>query len=177
MENQKVKKKWKKKLKHEFVEYWINVAYLAIFFSVFIFYRRLILAHYEIYLEDYFIGVIKALVFAKVIMIGSFLRIDRGFEDKPLIIPVLYKALMFTAWVAIFDIGESFIGGFIHTLTFSGAVDELLMHFTNIWIGGALVVFVSFIPFFALKELSRVMGPDKIQHLFFRRRIDLENEL
>ena len=158
MENQQTKKNWKDKLKHEFIEYWINVAYLAIFFSVFIFYRRLILAHYDVYLEDYFMGVIKALVFAKVIMIGAFLRIGSRFENKPLIIPVLYKAFLFTLWVAIFDIAEEFIRELIHIHSFSGAVDELSKHFTNIWIGGVVVVFVSFIPFFALKELSRVMG-------------------
>ncbi len=172
MENQKVKKNWKHKLKHEFIEYWINVIYLAIFFSVFIFYRRLILAHYDVYLEDYFLGVIKALVFAKVIMIGAFLRIDRGFDNKPLIIPVLYKAFLFTIFVAVFDVAEAFIRELISTQSFSGAVDELSKHFTNIWIGGALVVLVSFIPFFALKELSRVMGEEKILNLFFRKRTE-----
>jgi len=172
MEKQKVKKNWKQKLRYEFIEYWINAIYMALFFSVFIFYRRLILAHYEIFLEDYFIGVIKALVFAKVIMIGAFLRIDRGFDNKPLIIPVLYKAVLFTVWVAIFDLGEKFIGGFIHTTSFAGAIEELTKSFTNIWIGGALVVFFCFIPFFAIKELSRVMGPDKIQDLFFRKRTE-----
>ena len=166
-----MKKNWKDKLKHEFIEYWINVAYLAIFFSVFIFYRRLILAHYDVYLDDYFMGVIKALVFAKVIMIGAFLRIGSRFEDKPLIIPVLYKAFLFTLWVAIFDIAEEFIRELIHIQSFYGAVDELSKHFTNIWIGGVVVVFVSFIPFFALKELSRVMGSEKIQNLFLGKRI------
>lgn len=172
MENQQAKKNWKDKLKHEFIEYWINVAYLAIFFSVFIFYRRLILAHYDVYLEDYFMGVIKALVFAKVIMIGAFLRIGSGFENKPLFIPVLYKAFLFTLWVAIFDIAEEFIRELIHIQSFYGAVDELSTHFTNIWIGGVVVVFVSFIPFFTLKELSRVLGSEKIQNLFLRKRAE-----
>lgn len=164
-----MKKNWKDKLKHEFIEYWINVAYLAIFFSVFIFYRRLILAHYDVYLEDYFMGVIKALVFAKVIMIGAFLRIGSRFEDKPLIIPVLYKSFLFTIWLAIFDVAEAFIRELIQVHSFGGAVDELSRHFTNIWIGGVIIVFVAFLPFFAIKELSRVLGSEKIQNLFLRR--------
>ena len=143
---------------------------MAVFFSVFIFYRRMILAHYEIYLEDYFLGVIKALVFAKVIMIGAFLRIDRRFDQKPLIIPVFYKAFLFTVFVAVFDIAEKFISGFIHTFNLTGAIEELSKDLTNIWIGGVVVVFFCFIPFFAFKEVSRVMGPEKIQHLFFRKR-------
>ena len=145
MKNLKVKKGWKDKLKYEFVEYWINVAYLAIFFSVFILYKRLILAHYEVYLDDYFMGVIKALVFAKVIMIGSFLRIDKGFENKPLIIPVFYKSLMFTIFLTIFDIVEVYTRELIRLESFSVAADELANHFTNIWMGGVLVVFMPYI--------------------------------
>jgi hypothetical protein len=170
MERPILKKTWKQKLRHEFIEYWINAIYMAVFFSVFIFYRRMILAHYEIYLEDYFLGVIKALVFAKVIMIGAFLRIDRRFDQKPLIIPVFYKAFLFTVFVAVFDIAEKFISGFIHTFNLTGAIEELSKDLTNIWIGGVVVVFFCFIPFFAFKEVSRVMGPEKIQHLFFRKR-------
>ena len=163
------KKKWKQKLRQEFIEYWMNAIYMSIFFSVFIFYRRMVLASYEIYLDDYFLGVIKALVFAKVIMIGAFLRIDRGFEQKPLIIPVIYKSFLFTVWVAVFDVAEKFIRGLISTNSFSGAVEEISKGFTNIWIGGAVVVFFCFIPFFAFKEVSRVLGSDKVQNLFFRR--------
>jgi hypothetical protein len=164
-----VKKTWKQKLFHEFTEYWINVAYMAIIFSAVIFYRRLVLAHYDIYLDDYFSGVIKALVIAKVVMIGAFLSISRKFEHKPLIFPVIYKALLFTLWVMLFDIVEAYIRGFIHTPVFSEAFIELKGHITKVWLGGAMLIFFTFIPFFAFKELVRVMGNDKIKRLFFRK--------
>jgi len=170
MENPKVEKNWKHNLKHEFIEYWLNAAYMALFFSVFIFYRRLILAEYNIHLNDYFLGVVKALVFAKVIMIGAFLRIDHLFDNRPLIIPVFYKSLLFTTWVAIFDIAEKFISGYIHTKNVAEAGAELLKSFNNIWYGGVLVVLFCFIPFFAFKEVSRVMGSERIQNLFFKSR-------
>ena len=69
----KAKKNWKQRLLHEFTEYWINVVYMALFFSAVILYRRLLLAEHGIIMEDYFAGVLKALVIAKVIMIGSFI--------------------------------------------------------------------------------------------------------
>jgi hypothetical protein len=162
---------WKRKLFHELTDYWLNVAYLSVFFSVFALYRRLILAHHEIYPEDYFFQIIKALVIAKVIMIGAFLRIDRGFENQPLIFPVLYKTLLFTIWVAIFDILEALIGTLIHAPTLTGIHQQLLNHFTYMKLGGALVIFLAFIPFFAFKELSRVMGKEQITRLFFKKRI------
>lgn len=169
MENHKVKNSWKLILFHEFSEYWINVAYMAIIFSAIVFYRRLVLAHYDIYLDDYFSGVFKALVIAKVVMIGAFLRISRKFEHKPLIFPVIYKAILFTLWVMLFDIVEAYILGFIHTPVFSEAFIELKGHITKVWLGGAMLIFFTFIPFFAFKELVRVMGKEKIKHLFFRK--------
>jgi len=122
------KKNWKQRFIHEFTEYWMNVIYMALVFSAIIFYRRLVLAHYEIYLDDYFSGVLKALVIAKVVMIGAFLRISRKFEHKPLIYPVLYKAVLFTIWVMLFDIAEVFIRIYIHTPELMKAIAELKTH-------------------------------------------------
>jgi hypothetical protein len=167
MENNKGKKHWKQRFFHEFTEYWINVAYMAIFFSAVIFYRRLVLAEHGIFLNDYFLGVIKALVIAKVVMIGAFIRISRKFEHKPLWIPVIYKAVLFTFWVMLFDVVEVYISGFINTPVFSLAFEELKGHVSRVWLGGALLIFFIFIPFFAFKELVRVMGKEKVTRLFF----------
>jgi hypothetical protein len=41
---------------------------------------------------------IEALILSKVIMIGNVLRLGRGLEDKPLIFPTIYKALVFTVF-------------------------------------------------------------------------------
>ena len=172
MENGKVKISWKQRFIHEFTEYWMNVVYMALVFSAIIFYRRLVLAHYEIYLDDYFSGVFKALVIAKVVMIGAFLRISRKFEHKPLIYPVLYKAILFTIWVMLFDIAEVFIRIFIHTPELMQAITEVKTHLNNIWLRGALLIFFSFIPFFAFKELVRVLGKEKVRELFLKKRMD-----
>jgi hypothetical protein len=168
MEVQVTKKTWKQKLYREFTEYWVNVAYLTLFFCVFAIARRLTLSHYGVEVQDYFVGIIKALVIAKVIMIGAFLRISRKYENKPLIIPVLYKTILFVLWVILFDVIEGFIRGLVDTKSLTAAIDFVLQHhFTKLWLGGLLFVSLSFIPFFALKELARVIGHEKFKDLFF----------
>jgi hypothetical protein len=164
------KRNWKHKLLHEFTEYWINVVYLALFFGSVVLYRRLILAEHGIIMEDYFAGLVKALVIAKVIMIGTFIRISRKYENKPLIIPTIYKAIVFTLWVMIFDIAEVYITGLIKTTNFAEAFNYLKDRITLPWLGSALVIWVSFIPFFAMKELSRIMGSNRFRGLFFKNR-------
>lgn len=161
---------WKQKLQSELKEYAFNVAYLAVFFSTIIFYRRLILLKYNIYLDDYFLGVIKALVIAKVIMIGAFFGISRRFENKPLIIPVLYKSLLFVVFVVVFDVIEGYLRSLMLTGDFENACQNLVAHhFGKAWLGGIVVVFIMFIPFFGIKELQRVIGKDKMVGIFFKK--------
>jgi hypothetical protein len=168
MESPKNRRNWKQKLFHEFTEYWINVVYMTLFFSAVILYRRLVLAEHGVILEDYFAGLIKALVIAKVVMIGAFMRISRKYENKPLIIPTVYKAILFTLWVMAFDIIEVYIGGLIKTADPAVAFSHLKERIDLAWLGAALVIWVSFLPFFAMKELSRVMGPGKFRGMFFK---------
>ena len=160
---------WKHKLFLEMTAYWINVLYLSLLFAVFTSYRRLILANYDISYSNWGISFIKALVLAKVIMVGDLLRFNRILENKPLIFPTLLKSVIFTVWVVLFAIVESAIRGFLHGKGLDGALDHLLSEGTNEFFAKCLVVFVAFIPFFAFKELGRVLGKGKIWGLFFRK--------
>jgi len=161
---------WKQKLLHEFTEYWINVVYMALFFSAGIFYKGMILSHHGIPFDEYFSGVVRALIIAKVVMIGAFLNISRRYEDRPLIIPTIYKTILFTLWVVVFDIIEIIIRALIKTPDLVAAFQGLSGHITLIWLGGLTVIAVSFLPFFAMKELSRTMGSDALRSLFFKGR-------
>lgn len=77
--------KLKDKVRHELIEYGVNVVYLALVFEAFTQYRRLVLAAYDIIDTNYWFAAIQALVLGKVIMIGRVFRLGRGLEDKPLI--------------------------------------------------------------------------------------------
>ncbi len=105
------KKGLKQTILHELIHYWLIVLYMAIFFGAFANYRRLLLAHYGISYEDYGIAVIRALVLGKVVLVAETLRLGRGYEEKPLIVPTLHKTFLFTVCVAVFDIAEGLVRG------------------------------------------------------------------
>ena len=170
------KGKLKKKIVHEVTEYWINVCYLTVVFAAFTQYRRFLLAAHDITYTNYGFAVIEALVLAKVIMIGEVARLGRGLERKPLIYPTIYKTVVFTLFVAVFTLIEHGIKGLWKGEGFtSGVVDFFGKGFNEI-LANSLIVLVAFIPFFAIKELGRVWGGDKIRALFFRRRADQGSE-
>lgn len=167
---------WKQKIASEMVEYWINVLYLAVFFGMFYTYQRLILAQYQISYGEYGIAVIKALVLAKVIMLGDMLRIARGFEERPLVYPTLFRSFAFTFWVLGFVILEHMIRGFLQGKGLAGGFDEFLQRDRYELLAQSMVVFFAFIPFFAVRELGQVLGRGKIYELFFRRRVARESD-
>ena len=162
----------KKKIFHEVAEYWINVVYLILMFAAFTQYRRFVLAAHDITYTNYWVAVIEALILAKVIMIGAVLRLGRGLEQKPLIYPTLYKAVVFSLFVGVFTLIEHVIKGLWKGKGLMGGLVDFFGKGSHELLAGCLIIFVALIPFFAVKELARVLGEDKIRTLFFRRRAD-----
>jgi hypothetical protein len=168
----KKKGKLKEKIFHEMVEYWINVAYLALVFAAFTQYRRFVLAAHDITYTNYGVAVIEALILAKVVMIGAVFRLGRRLEQKPLIYATIYKTVVFSLFVGVFTLIEHVVKGLWRGKGLAGGLVDLLGKGHHELLAGCLVIFVAFIPFFAFKELERVLGEDKIRTLFFRRRAD-----
>ena len=163
-------KGWKGKIRHELVEYGFNVIYLTLVFASFTVYQRLVLAAHDITYTNYGFALIEALILGKVIMIGGVFHLGRGLEDKPLIYPTLYKTVAFTVFVAIFKIFEYMIKGYIDGEGIEGGLAEFTGKGVHILLANSLVVLIALIPFFAVKELGRVYGREKIGSLFFRPR-------
>lgn len=159
---------WKERIRHELFAYWMTVLYLAIYFGVFTQYRRLILAQYQISYMNYGFALIEALVLAKVILIGDLLRLGRGLENRPLIIPTVFRVFMFTIYVGVFTMIEHTIRGWLRGKGVVGGLEEFFSKGKYELLASSLVVFFTFIPFFAFRELNRVLGKGRIWAAFFR---------
>ena len=93
--------------------YWIITLYLWLFLGLFTVYRRLVLAETgSIYLH-YGIALVEAMVIAKVVLIGRLFGFSRRFEERALIVPVIYKSVVFGLLVMLFGVIEHLVGGWI----------------------------------------------------------------
>lgn len=161
----------KKKLLHEVKVYWVYVGYLTLVFGAFTQYRRLILADVGITYTEYGVALIEAFIFAKVIMIGDVLHLGRGLEHKPLIFPIFLKTAIFTLFVGLFVFIEHAVKGLIKGKGVVEGVMAFLGKGPYEVLAGGLVIFVAFIPFFALREVARVLGGEgQILALLFKSR-------
>ena len=104
----------KKKIIHETREMLLIFVYLALFFCSFTTYRRLVSAEFGISYFHYGFALVKALVLAKVIMLGRYVRFARIFDDRPLAFSTLYKVVLFTIFTLVFEVLEHVVGGLLH---------------------------------------------------------------
>jgi hypothetical protein len=160
---------WKRKVAHEMVEYLLNFVYLAFFLVTFAWYRRLILAEYAIPYSNYWVPLVEAAVLAKVIMVGDIMRLGRGLERTPLLVPTLYRTVVFSALVGVFSVLEHTGGALLHGKGLTEGLAELASKGRFELLAQCVVIFGAFVPFFAFKELEGAVGHDKLRDLFWRR--------
>jgi hypothetical protein len=157
----------KQRVIEEFKLFWIIALYLWVFLGSFTVYRRLIIDETGAAYLHYGIALIEALVVAKVILIGKMLGLGHRFEDKPLIVPVLYKTILFSILVLLFGVIERLIEGWFNKQGFLGGLREIGDVGTYELAARVLILIVAFVPFFAFAEIGRVLGADWLGAMFF----------
>src|SRR4051812_24377049 len=129
--------------------------YLSLLLSVYALHNSIVLADWHL-LGHLWPAMLKALIFTKFLLIGEHLKLGDRFEDRPLIWPILIKAAMFSALLIGFDLLEGVIVGAISPDRNADESPELTSLRTSL--SFALMTFVALIPFFGIRELSKVIG-------------------
>jgi hypothetical protein len=161
----------KQKATHEFEEFVGIFFYLAFFLCAVATYRMLLLHEVHISYFNYGTALINALVIAKIILIGEYAHLGKRYEAKPLLVSSIHKAVLFSLLVFAFHIVEEVIKRLVHGQSIADAfnsvrIDDLLAR--------SLIIFCTFIPFFAFREFNRVLGEDKFRDLLLHSRAKSE---
>ena len=117
---------------------------------------------------------LNALVLAKVMLVIEDLEVARWLKGRPLILVILYEAVICTLFFLVFHVIErSVVAKFTgHAITASeievgggGLMGALLV---------SVILFVSLLPFFAFKNVTRAIGADRMRQILFHRRTEDE---
>jgi hypothetical protein len=157
----------KQKVIHEFEDMAIIFLYLAFFFCALATYSMLLLNKFQISYFNYGTALINALVIAKVILIGEMMHLGKKQEAKPIIYSAIYKAFVFGLLVFVFHIIEEVIKHLVHgesitPLFRETRIDDMLSR--------TVIIFCTFIPLFAFREMQRVLGEEQFRALLFKGR-------
>ncbi len=141
--------------------------YLWVLLGLFVLHESLVLKAHQINFSGYGLAFVNALVLAKVMLIAEDLHIGRGFEEKPLFIPILYKSVLFAAVFIAFHIAESVLLGVWRGKTVAESFPEIGGdHFNSLLVVGVIIT-IALIPFFAFTEVDRVLGEGRLRALIF----------
>ena len=155
----------KHKAIHEFWELaWIFL-YLAFFFCSLEIYSVLLLKDFHVKYLNFGFALINALVVAKVILLGEYANVGKRYEARPLLLSAGYKAFLFVLLVFAFHFVEEFVKRLLHKGNIAAAINEMRI---DDLLGRSIVVFCTFLPLFAFRELRRVLGEERFAALFFR---------
>jgi hypothetical protein len=160
----------KQKAIEELRAFWITAVYLALFLGAFTFYRRMLMAELGVPYLHYGIAALEALVIAKVVLIGRALGLDRGVNRGPLIVSVMLRSGIFAMLVLLFGVLEHTVEGMLHRKDWASIIRGLLEVGLNEAVARMIVLFISFVPFFALVEIGSILGQGRLVELFFSRR-------
>lgn len=160
----------KQRLVEEIKAFWVIALYLWLFLGMFVIYRRLVAAEVGApYLHAGF-AFVQAMIIAKVVLVGRMLRFTRRFDDRPLIVPVLYKSVLFGVLVVLFGIVEHVVEGWFHGEGPLGGLRTLAAIGAYELAARVVMLVVAFVPFFAFGELGRVLGFERLAAMFFSAR-------
>jgi hypothetical protein len=170
MSSQSTARSLKERAMEELRMYWVIAVYLAVMLAALTWYRRLVLAESGVSYFHYWVAVIEALIFAKVILIGQALGLGRRFEGSRLIMSVLFKSLIFSTFMALFTVIEHLIEGLVHREPWGQIAAGLVRIDKTEILARTVMMIVTLIPFFAFWEVDRIMGEHRLFQLFFRKR-------
>jgi hypothetical protein len=157
----------KQKVAHELEEMAMIFLYLAFFFCSIATYSMLLLNKFQISYFTYGAALINALVIAKVILIGEYAHLGKKQEAKPLIYSSAYKAFLFSLLVFAFHIVEEAIKHLVHGQRLAEAIRDVRI---DDLLSRTVIIFCTFIPLFAFREMQRVLGEEQFRTLLFRGR-------
>ena len=141
--------------------------YLWVMFGLMALHASVVLAERHISYKFYGFAIVNSLILAKVMLIAEDLHLGENFKKRPLVYPILYKAFLFAIVFICFDVAEEVLVGLIRGKTVAQSIPNIGGGSPSGVFFVAIILSVGLIPFFAFREIGRVIGKHELRSLIF----------
>lgn len=157
--------KAKAAIAHEAKRFLVMFFYLWALLGLFVLNEKITLRQHGIDFAPHGFAFINALVLAKVMLVAEDLDLGSRLQPRPLIYPILTEALILAVLFIVFHALEEMVVGLVAGKTFAASVPA---------IGGggfvglfcvSLILFISLIPYFGFRRITREIGADRMREL------------
>jgi len=152
---------------HELRNFLRLFLYLWVLFAVFGLNQSIVLREHGISWTGQGFAFVNALVLAKVMMLFEMIDPGRWLRRRPLIYPILYEAFLLTILFIVVHVTEKVVEGLIHGKTIEASLPSIGGGGLTGLLSAAVIMFVALTPFFGLRNLSLVLGADRIRVIMF----------
>jgi len=157
-----------KAIKNDFFEILPPMIYFFVAFVLILTTKRMILSEYQISWAGFGTAIVGAILAGKVVLMVDKLPFVNQFPDRPLIYNTLWKSLLYFLAALV----VCYLDQLVHFLRKHEGLMEANRHlwaevvWPHFWLLQMWLA-VLFLIFCAMRELIRVLGPDKFIHMFF----------
>lgn len=155
------------KIINELKEFLGMAVYLWVMFGLMALHASVVLAERHISYKFYGFAIVNSLILAKVMLTAEDLRLGENFKDRPLVYPILSKAFLFAIVFICFDVAEEVLVGLIRGKTVAQSIPDVAGGSPSGVFFVAIILSVGLIPFFAFREIGRVIGKHELRSLIF----------
>ena len=143
--------------------------YLYVVFALFSLHEYIVLKQHQIPFTHLGFALVNALVLAKVMLVAQDMHLGRFLEERPLVYAVAGKSVLFALVMIATRVAEGVLAGVWHGLP----LPDAFHHFVRVGLLGlvafSVILSVTLVPFFAVRELARIPGGRQIYALMTRR--------
>jgi hypothetical protein len=157
----------KERLGHELRRFALMFLYLWALLLLFVLDEDIIFRQRGISFSAQGFAIFNALILAKVMLVAEDLDLGRWLQRRPLIYPILHESLLLTALFIGFHVVEHLVIGLVKGESLAASIP----HIGGGGLAGlacvAAILFISLLPFFAFKHISREVGESRIKEMLF----------
>ena len=152
---------------HTLKQYAIIFAYLYVCFGAIVLHKASVLHDVGISYAPWGFAAVKAFILGKFMLIGHDIRLGERFKGRPLIYPTLYRSFVFLVFLFLLLAIEEAVAGALHGRSVTESIEDVAGNRLFEILASTLIMFLALVPYFAIRQLAGVLGPDRLARLFF----------
>jgi hypothetical protein len=147
----------------------VPTIFFAISFNLIVLTTNLILRDYLLHLGSFMLAVTAALVVGKAVLVADQMPFLHRFDTAPLIRPILFKAVVYWAFVLVARLLERVIGYLFAHGSLAGFSTYFVRQFSwNRFAAVQIWIFVLFLVYVTASELNTLFGDGELGRVLFR---------
>ena len=157
----------KQRLFDQVIQFLAIAFYLWVMFGVFALHESVVSAKDHIEYHFYGFALVNALILGKVMLVAEDLHFADWFKDRPLIYPILCRAIAFSTLFLVFDVMEEVVVGVFKGKTIGESIPSIGGGSPSGVFFVGIILAVALIPFFAFRAVGRAIGERELHSLMF----------